>query len=154
MQGSESPLLRLRNANDNAFCERLKQVIRCLSCWSFTRKAGENGFSEKKCVLTPRAPRGAPVAEGSWGRLPRDSRGSASGLLGSCQTPRIPSRRSWRICNEAAEIAARRGWGLHGAPPHRGAFRRRRAVLSKQPPERDSGSNVSWPHADPGWPGH
>lgn len=53
MQGSESRLLRLRNANDNAFCERLKQVIRCLSCWSFTRKAGENGFSEKKCVLTP-----------------------------------------------------------------------------------------------------
>ena len=51
--GERDPLLRLTNANDNAFCERLKQVIRCLSCWSFTRKAGENRFSEKKYGLTP-----------------------------------------------------------------------------------------------------
>lgn len=51
-QGCESPLLGLRNANDNAFYETLKHVMSCLGGWAFPRKVGERGFSEKKRGLT------------------------------------------------------------------------------------------------------
>ena len=87
MQGCESPLLRLRNASDKAFCETLKHVMSCLGCWAFTRKAGERGFSEKKAWPDPGDPWGVPAAEGCWGRLPQDSCGSASGRLTPARLP-------------------------------------------------------------------
>lgn len=79
-----------------AFCVLLKQVIRCLSYWSFTKKQEERDSQSKGVVwpLTPwrrPCPCKAPTAEASWGCVLWDSCGWASGLLGSCQTPRIPS---------------------------------------------------------------
>lgn len=41
MRWDKSSTLKLRDTHDNAFCERLKQIIRCLSPWPFTRKTGE-----------------------------------------------------------------------------------------------------------------
>ena len=136
------------------FCEILKQVIRCLCCWSFTKKQKERG-SHRDMVwpLTPQRrpdPCKAPTAEGSWGCVPWDSCGWASGLLGSYQTPRIPSGRCWWIRNEVAEKAARRGWGLHWALSHRGAFRRTqyqcRAPSKQSPQNKTPGVNSEQGH--------
>lgn len=57
MQGRKGSVsqVEVHQITSYPFCEILKQVIRCLSCWSFTKKQGERG-SQSKGMAWPLTP--------------------------------------------------------------------------------------------------